>query len=175
MIKTASAVNPGADSYAGGVGSTVAGSYGGLRYLATTGYAGSSWRSNSGTTNLSRPTVDYYDNTWRFIAVKTSDTTGSDSVEKISIDGAAWTGTRTAGSGDVDVAYFTRIGLGCNPQATPILFFNGDILAAFVYKDDYSTWDDTWIAALYADPWQFLETSALTSQQPQLYRRPNTL
>ena len=53
---------------------------------------------------------------------------------------------------------------------------NGKVLAAWAYEGGvYADWDDTWIASLYADPWQFLNTSALTDQQPQFYRRPNTL
>ena len=112
-----------------------------------------------------------YDQSWHMIAVKFATNKIA-----ISVDGSAFTEETpsytfpvTSGSAP------NRFALGSNADSDFGQWFNGSHLAAMVYEDDYATWDTTWIAALYADPWQFLNTSALTNQQPQFYRRPNTL
>ena len=98
-----------------------------------------------------------YDTNWQMIAAKY--TTNSKS---ISVDGAAWA-TVSATSYDFPNASGkvapNRWGLGCRPHPTPSGPFNGDILAAWTYYDGtYADWNDAWIAALYDNPWQFLNT-----------------
>jgi hypothetical protein len=121
-------------------------------------------KTNSGT---------FYDSSWHMLAMKFRSGTAVECCA-VSLDGAAW---EVDASDTINaLSNLDRYGLGARPTGTPVLVFDGAILAAWVYEDPtYTSLDDAWIAALYADPWQFLETSALTNQQPQFYRRPNTL
>ena len=170
IAKSASATNPGANQYVGGPGSASAGIYGGFLFYATTGYA-TGVVDTGGSSNVRTVSTDYYDGTWRMCAVKSNDSTAANGMTSVSIDGAAW--SNNAGTGDQDLSQYTRVALGCTPQQTPNSFFDGDVLAWFVYVNDYSTWDNTWIASLYSDPWQFLTTT--TTIFPQYGRRANTL
>ena len=121
-------------------------------------------KTNSGT---------FYDSSWHMLAMKFRSGTAVECCA-VSLDGAAW---QLDGADTINaLSNLDRYGLGARPTSLPVNVFDGAILAAWVYEDPtYTSLDDAWIAALYADPWQFLETSALTNQQPQFYRRPNTL
>ena len=170
IARSASATNPGVNQYLGGPGSTAAGIYGGPRLDATTGYL-TGVVDTGGASNVRTISVDYYDSSWHLFALKSNDSTASDGMTSLSIDGGSW--SNNAGTGDQDLAQYNRIALGCTPQQTPNSFLDGDILAAFVYLDDYATWNNAWIASLYSDPWQFLTTT--TTIFPQYGRRANTL
>ncbi len=102
---------------------------------------------------------------WDFLAYRFSDTTID-----VSVNGGAWTTQAVSHSGML--AAVTRVTLGALNHSTPANYWNDQICAAMWWKASKS---DAEIAAIAADPWQFLDTSALTSQQPQFYRRPNTL
>lgn len=104
-------------------------------------------KTNSGT---------FYDSSWHMLALKFRN--GS-SIEcaAVSLDGAAWQADATDTINAL--SNLDRYGLGVRPTATPVSIFDGAILAAWVYEDPtYTSLDDAWIAALYADPWQFLNT-----------------
>jgi hypothetical protein len=163
ISKSANAANPGADQYGMGFGSATTGIYGGIQYNLTDGYFVGTV-DTGGITNTKTVSTDIYDAGWHILALKTNDSTGSNGVVSLSLDGAAW--SSNAGTGDQDLAQYTRLALGCTPQATPNGFFDGDILAAYVYVDDYSTWSDAWIASLFDDPWQFLDTTGSAAITP---------
>ncbi len=134
------------------------------RALATADDASSVGRNSTG---------DIYDQAWHMVAAKFQAGTGTDRCA-ISIDGAAW----DLAASDTLGATITldRYAIGARARNFITSEGNGKTLAAWSYEaGTYATWDDAWIANLYADPWQFLNTSALTDQQVQFYRRPNTL
>lgn len=156
IAKSASATNPVANQYIGGPGSASAGIYGGVRFN-TSGQVEATCDTGGATNGVFPGGSDRYDGSWHMLAVRSNDSTGSNGVTSLSVDGGAW--SSNAGTGDQDLAQFTRIALGCTPQSSLNGFFDGDILAAFVYVDDYATWDDTWISELYDAPWAFLTTT----------------
>lgn len=170
ISKSSSSTNPGADQYAIGFGSNAAGIYGGIQYNLTDGYFVGNV-DTGGITNTKSIATDIYDGAWHMLALKTNDSTAANGMVSLSLDGGSW--SNNAGTGDQDLAQYNRIALGCTPQDSLNGFFDGDILAAFVYVDDYATWDNAWIASLWADPWQFLTTT--TTIFPQYGRRANTL
>lgn len=170
IARSASATNPTVGQYLGGPGSTSAGIYGGVRFDLTTGYL-TGVVDTGGSSNVRTVSTDYYDGTWRMYAMKSNDATAADGMTSLSINGAAW--IDNGGTGDQNLAQYNRFALGCTPQQTPNSFLDGDVLAAYVYTDDYSAWNDAWIASLYADPWQFLITT--TTIWPQYQRRHNPL
>jgi len=102
---------------------------------------------------------------WNFVAVQFSDAT-----IEWSLNGSAWSALAVSHSGLL--AAVTRISLGALAHSSPQWFWDDFMCAAMWWKASKSDAD---IASIAADPWQFLDTSALTSQQPQFYRRPNTL
>ena len=117
----------------------------------------------------------FYDSAWHMLALKVKTGTATPTCS-ISVDGGAWEddaaetiGTRT----------LTRYGIGVRATTTLTQIFDGSVAAAWAYHEPtYADLNDAWISTLYngGDPWsKFLSTSALTNQQPQFYRRPNTL
>ena len=98
----------------------------------------------------------FYNSGWHMLAVKFRNGT-SISCCAISLDGGAWTNDGTASINALSA--LDRYGLGCRPASSPSQFFDGSILAAWVYEDPtYTALDDSWISTLYSDPWQFLTT-----------------
>jgi hypothetical protein len=138
--------------------------YGYIAYTATTGYPTTFYDyGTQGSGNVTNSTDVYDGTTWHMIAGMVRGTGSSVPIKKLSVDGAAW---------DVSSSYAATwpndgggvapnaIGIGCRPAQTPNAIFNGSILAVMVWDDfDWTTASDSWIAALYADPWQFLTTS----------------
>ena len=124
---------------------------------------------------VSRVGGTVYDQNWHMIACKFRVGTSTDCCA-ISVDGGAWDldPADTLGTLTLD-----RYGVGVRAGQFLVSEANGEHLAAMAYESSsasaYTDWNDSWIAALYSDPWQFLNTSALTDQQVQFYRRPNTL
>ncbi len=97
---------------------------------------------------------------WRMVAAKFRESGGNIYVTQ-SIDGGAWSGeTSAAGS---FIATINKISLGALDGSSPGSYFNGSMASMFVYKDNVASWDDTWIASLYADPWQFLTVTTATT------------
>ncbi|MFY4731341.1 hypothetical protein [Nitrospira sp. BLG_2] len=98
-----------------------------------------------------------YDASWRMGAVK-----WKTNAYAVSVDGGAW----VAGAGTVNYppspTALDRFGIGCRAVTAADNQFNGNILAAWVYDDLYDTVDDTWIADLFSDPWQFLSAAGTT-------------
>ena len=117
----------------------------------------------------------FYDSAWHMLAIKVKTGTAV-STCAISVDGGAWSDDAAA---TIGTRTLTRYGLGVRASSTLTQIFDGSIAAAWAYHEPtYASLDDTWISTLYnsGDPWsKFLSTSALTNQQPQFYRRPNTL
>ncbi len=114
-----------------------------------------------------------YDQAWHMVAAKFKSGTAT-SCCAVSIDGGAFNddASDTLGS----TITLDRYAIGARARLVINGIANGKVLAAWAYEGGtYADWDDTWIANLYSDPWQFLNTSALTDQQVQFYRRPNTL
>jgi hypothetical protein len=109
--------------------------------------------------------TDLPQNVWSFAAVRFSDTTVD-----WSLDGSAWTAQAVSHSGLL--AAIDRLTLGYRNTTAPGAPYDDPMCAAMWWKASKS---DAEISAIAADPWQFLDTSALTNQQPQFYRRPNTL
>ena len=92
-------------------------------------------------------------NGWAMVAMKFDTATQAWAT---SWNGAAWQGSSSGGSltGVID-----NITVGCRSGAGESGLFNGLIAACWAFVDDYSTWNDTFIASVYnsGDPWsQFL-------------------
>ena len=106
---------------------------------------------------------DMYDQAWHMIAVKIK-AGAATSCCAVSFDGGAFTddGSDTLGS----TITLDRYAIGARARSTINGIANGKTLAAWVYESGtYATWNDAWIADLYADPWQFLSTApALTTK-----------
>jgi hypothetical protein len=113
--------------------------------------------TNTSTTDL---TLD-----WDFVAMRFSDTTID-----WSLNGSAWSTQVVSHSGLL--AVIDRLTLGYRETTSPGSAWDDPMCAAFWWK---ATKSDAEIAAIAADPWQFLSTSDLTDQQVQFYKRPNTL
>jgi hypothetical protein len=98
----------------------------------------------------------FYDSSWHMLALKLRSGSATECCA-VSLDGGAW---QVDASDTINaLPELDRYGLGVRPTATPVSAFDGAILAAWVYEDPtYTSLDDAWIAALYADPWQFLAT-----------------
>ena len=107
--------------------------------------------------------TDIYDQAWHMVAAKFKAGSAT-SCCAVSIDGGAF----TADASDTLGATITldRYALGARARSSINGLANGKILAAMAYEaGTYATWDDAWIANLYADPWQFLSTApALTTK-----------
>lgn len=107
--------------------------------------------------------TDIYDQAWHMVAAKFKSGSAT-SCCAVSIDGGAF----SADASDTLGATITldRYALGARARSSINGLANGKILAAMAYEaGTYATWDDAWIANLYADPWQFLSTApALTTK-----------
>lgn len=116
---------------------------------------------------------DIYDQNWHMVAVKFRTGTATECCA-ISVDGGAWQldAADTLGA----AVTLNRYAIGTRARSAINGTANGQVLAAWAYEGGtYTSWDDAWIASLYADPWQFLNTSELTNKQIQFHKRPNTL
>jgi hypothetical protein len=100
----------------------------------------------------------FYDSSWHMLAMKFRNGTTTECCA-VSLDGGAW---QVDGNDTITaLAALDRYGLGIRPTGTPSNGFDGHILAAWVYEDPtYTSLNDAWIAALYANPWQFLTTTS---------------
>lgn len=111
--------------------------------------------------------TDFYGQTWRMIATKAK----ANGVAA-SVDGGAWVETTSASSfPSAAGSPPNRYGLGVLADSTPGNEYNGSLLAVMVFHDLYDTADDTWIADLYDDPWQFLNLGGGTSVVSAAYYR----
>lgn len=163
IVRSASATNPGANRVIGGVGHNSTGNTFAYARYGTNGTLSSIGRYNGGTTWTATSPADVYDAGWHMIAIKLKQSGGSDGELRHSVDGSDWGYGSEVTTHDITTLGFNRIGLGCAAAPTPTSFFDGDILAAFVYVDDWAAWDDAWIASLWADPWQFLSTGGASA------------
>lgn len=80
----------------------------------------------------------------------------------VAIDNGAWQATANAGSWPSTGSSPNRYAVGAVADSSPSGFYNGSVLALFAYINDYTSWTDTWVDDLYADPWQFLTISSPT-------------
>lgn len=173
IVRSDNATNPAANRTVGGFGhNATANTYAAAR-LNTSGTSQAIARYNGGTTWTATSSPDVYDAGWHMIAIKLKQSTGSDGELRQSVDGSDWGYGAEVTTHDITTLGYNRFALGVQPQSSPSTYFDGDILAAFVYVDDWATWSDAWIASLYSDPWQFLTTT--TTIFPQYGRRANTL
>ncbi len=174
ILQTDSATGPaGAEFWFGTFNSAAAGAECAIRNTTTNEQGRALGTADDASSVGINSTGDIYDQAWHMVAAKFQAGTGTDRCA-ISIDGAAWdlSASDTLGT----TITLDRYAIGARARNFITSEGNGKILAAWSYEaGTYATWDDAWIANLYADPWQFLNTSALTNQQPQFYRRPNTL
>lgn len=140
--------------------------YGYIAYTATSGYPIMFYDYGTGGSGNVTAATDIYDGTtWHMIAgmVRGSDG-GTQIIKKLSIDGGAWAES-SAYSGyvfpnDGGGVVPNALGIGCRPAQTANAIFNGSILAVMAWDDfTWATADDTWIASIYSDPWQFLTTT----------------
>lgn len=146
--------------------------YGYIAYTATTGNPTTFYDYGTGGSGNVTTSADAYDVNWHMIAgmVRGSDG-GTQIIKKLSVDGGVWDSS-SAYSGyvfpnDGGGVVPNAIGIGCRPAQTVNGIFNGSILAAMAWDDfTWATADDTWIASLYADPWQFLNTTLPTTLTP---------
>lgn len=137
-----------------------------IGFVATTGVPQLTYDYGTNASGNQSWGTDLYDTVWAMIAgmVRGSDG-GTRVIKKLSANGAAWQNS-SAYSGyifpnDAGGVAPNAIGIGCRPAQTVNNIFNGAILAVMAWDDfDWATVDDTWIASLYSDPWQFLDTSA---------------
>lgn len=158
IARSANAVAPATAEYMAGysnsTGSPVA--YGGARVNGTaTVLQGVAYDTTNTPANADTTTV--YDTNWHMCAVKIKPNTAAE-VIGVSVDGETWdtspTGTLTSTGYSIN-----RYGIGCRPAPSPSNVWNGDILAVLIYENDYASWDDAFIASLYSDPWQFMQTT----------------
>lgn len=139
--------------------------YGYIAFNATTGYATVLYDYGTNASGNQVGASDLYGTSWAMIAgmVRGSDG-GTQIIKKLSANGAAWQNS-SAYSGytfpnDGGGAVPNALGIGCRPSQTVSSIFNGSILAVMAWDDfDWTTADDTWIASIYSDPWQFLTTT----------------
>lgn len=103
-----------------------------------------------------------YDTNWHMMAMK-----AKTNALAVSLDGSAWnvatptfTFPNASGSAPNRFMIGDRGDGGAAAQN-----FNGSFLAAFAYDNLYDTADDTWIANLFSDPWQFLTTGGAARMQ----------
>lgn len=100
-----------------------------------------------------------YDTNWHMMAYK-----AKSNALGVSLDGGTWstsapsfTFPNATGSAPDRFVIGDRGDGGAAAQN-----FNGRVLAVFAYDDLYDTADDTWIANLFSDPWQFLSAAGTT-------------
>ena len=111
-------------------------------------------------------TADVYDQAWHMVAAKFKAGSATECCA-ISIDGGAFAldAADTLGS----PITLDRYAIGARARATINGIANGKTLAAWVYESGtYATWNDAWIANLYADPWQFLTTAPTLTTKVKL-------
>jgi hypothetical protein len=114
--------------------------------------------------------TDMYDQAWHMVAAKFQTGTGTDRCAN-SIDGGAWAvdPSDTLGA----AITLTRYALGVRARLSVNGAANGQILAAWAYEGGtYADWDNAWIANLYADPFQFLNTQTYQAFQFQEWDDP---
>ncbi len=111
-----------------------------------------------GTSAVSHNTtgLSFYDQTWRMLAMKVK-TNGL----ALSVDGSAWSEITNAytypnSAGNAP----NRFALGSDATSSASSPTEASFLAMATWANDYTAWNDAWIANLFADPWQFLDTTA---------------
>jgi len=138
---------------------------GGMRILTATNTLSGIADDNS-VTRTNATSFAFYDATMHMIAVKIQPQASSGEIIAVSMDGSAWD---TTPNNTLGTSYtIDRYAVGVRAASTGGSLFNGSILALYVYENGtYATWNDAWIADLYADPWQFLNTT--TASAPGLF------
>ena len=170
LVKPASATIGAAAEVLCGIAKSDAAStaYGHVAYSATTGTPTVLYDYGTNASGNQTGPTDLYETTWAMIAGMVRGSEGTTQIiKKLSYNGSAWQNSSAyAGytfpndaGGDAPNA----IGIGCRPSQTVSNIFNGSILAVMAWDDlSWATADNAFIASLYDDPWQFLQTGVTT-------------